>query len=429
MWRSFRVGSLFGIPIKLDLTFLLILPVFAWLIGAGVEPVTEILNAMGGEIALEAVAGSPTQWILGFVAAVGLFVGVLLHELGHSLVARRLGYPIDSITLWLFGGLARLTEFPEDWRQEFAIAIAGPIVSVAVGVLGYLAFLAVPANLDAVAFVLGYLGVLNVALAGFNMLPAFPMDGGRILRALLGRTRSFARATEIAAGVGKLFAFLFGLFGLFQFDFILVGIAIFIYVAATSEARQVRMRAAFEGISVRDVMTPVEQLRIVESNTSVADLLERMFRERHTGYPVVENGHPVGVVTLEDAKAVDPVERHAFTVADVMSREPVTIHADEEASAALSRMQSQSVGRLLVMHDSVLAGVISQTDLMRVLDVVQSGSRNLADRATNPRNGPGADPESGPGTDPGDYPGTDPRSHGDCDPEGGQDRPPFERGP
>ena len=429
MWRSFRVGSLFGIPIKLDLTFLLILPVFAWLIGAGVEPVTEILNALGGDIALEEVAGSPTQWILGFVAAVGLFVGVLLHELGHSLVARRLGYPIDSITLWLFGGLARLTEFPEDWRQEFAIAIAGPIVSVAIGVLGYLAFLAVPSNLDAVAFVVGYLGVLNVALAGFNMLPAFPMDGGRILRALLARKRSFVRATEIAAKVGKLFAFLFGLFGLFQLDFILVGIAIFIYIAATSEARQVTMKAAFEGISVGEVMTPAARLRTVESNTSVADLLERMFRERHTGYPVVENGHPVGVVTLEDAKAVDPLERHAFTVADVMSRDPVTIGADEGAGDALSRMQSQKVGRLLVMRDGVFAGLLSQTDLMRVLDVVQSTSMNREGRAGGPEagleTGPGAgsepEPEGGWKRDPDGGPGTDPES--------GQDRPPFERGP
>lgn len=170
MPRSFRIGSLFGIPIKLDLTFLLVLPLFAYLIGAQIEPVAGLLNdGLAAGIDVGAITSGPMPWILGLAAAIGLFVGVVLHELGHSLTAQRYGFPIDSITLWLFGGIAALSEMPEDWRQEFTIAIAGPIVSVFVGVGSYALFLIVPESLDGARFVLGYLAVLNVVLAGFNM--------------------------------------------------------------------------------------------------------------------------------------------------------------------------------------------------------------------------------------------------------------------
>ncbi|MCH7661808.1 MAG: M50 family metallopeptidase, partial [Euryarchaeota archaeon] len=136
MFKSFRIGSLFGIPIKLDVSFLLILPIFAWLIGAQIELLVGPLNAVFGT-GLDAapLTAGYRPWILGLTAAIGLFVGVVFHELGHSLVAIRYGYPIDSITLWIFGGLAQLTDQPDDWKQEFLIAIAGPIVSILVGVV------------------------------------------------------------------------------------------------------------------------------------------------------------------------------------------------------------------------------------------------------------------------------------------------------
>ncbi|MCL7417269.1 MAG: site-2 protease family protein, partial [Halalkalicoccus sp.] len=131
MFKSFRIGSLFGIPIKLDVSFLLILPIFAWLIGAQIELLVGPLNAVFGT-GLDAadLTTGYRPWLLGLAAALGLFAGVILHELGHSLVAIRYGFPIDSITLWIFGGLAQLSEQPEDWKQELLIAIAGPIVSV-----------------------------------------------------------------------------------------------------------------------------------------------------------------------------------------------------------------------------------------------------------------------------------------------------------
>jgi Zn-dependent protease/CBS domain-containing protein len=387
--RSFKIGSAFGIPIKLDLTFLLILPVFAWIIGSQVGEWVDILNQLWG---VGLTVGPLTQgsmpWVLGAVAAVGLFVGVVLHELGHSLVAMRFGFPIDSITLWIFGGIASLTDQPEDWLEEFLIAIAGPAVSIALGVLSFAALYVVPAGMDAARFVVGYLALMNIVLAAFNLLPGFPMDGGRVLRALLARTRPFAQATQTAAEVGKLFALLLGLFGLLQFNIILIGIAFFIYIGATSEAQQTVLAATFRDVQVRDVMTSAADLKTVERDDSVADLLDRMLEERHTGYPVVEDGTLVGIVTLDDAREVSTVERDAYRVEDVMSDEVTTIPADSAAMDAFERLQQNDIGRMPVVDaNGDLAGIISRTDLMTAFNIIQSSGR-LEEEVTTDRQQP-----------------------------------------
>lgn len=376
--RRFRIGSAFGIPIQLDLTFLLILPLFAWIIGSQVTQTVDLLNRAGAGLDAAALTAGSLPWILGVAAAVGLFAGVVLHELGHSLVARRYGFPIDSITLWLFGGIAQLTEMPEDWRQELTIAIAGPVVSILLGVVSYVAFVAVPGSTDtgfqAARFVLGYLALMNVALAGFNLLPGFPMDGGRVLRALLARTRPFARATELAAEVGKGFAILLGLFGLIPpFNPLLIGLAFFIYIGAESESRQTVMRAAFEGVTVSDVMTPAERVTTVDPEMSVSELVQTMFRERHTGYPVAVGGDIVGLVTLDDARAVRDVERDAYRVKDVMTTELYTVSPDDDVMTALTELEENGVGRLLVLdEDDQFHGLLTRTDIMTALTIIKS---------------------------------------------------------
>ncbi|WP_436929948.1 site-2 protease family protein [Halosimplex halobium] len=386
--RRFRLGSAFGIPIDVDLTFLLVLPLFAWAIGSQIGRYVEIVNDLfGSSIPVDTLTTSTELSLaLGLVAALGLFVGVVLHELGHSLVAMRYGFPISSITLWIFGGIAQLDEMPEDWRQELFIAIAGPVVSVALGAVSYAAFLAVPAGeslgLAAAAFVLGYLALMNVVLAAFNLLPGFPMDGGRVLRALLNRTRPYARATEIAAEVGKVFAILLGLFGLFGGGgLFLVAIAFFIYIGAASEAQQTVMRAAFEGVTVADVMTPADRVTAVEDDLSVAELIETMFRERHTGYPVERDGEIVGLVTLEDARAVREVERDAYRVEEVMSTDLYTVAPDDDVMTALEELDSHAVGRLLVMEDDEFVGLITRTDIMSALSIIKSSGRYQSEPA------------------------------------------------
>ena len=378
--RGIRLGSIFGIPIKLDATFLLILPVFAYLIGTDVTTLVEqVFNpTFGAGIDPAVLTQGYTPFVLGAAAAIGLFACVLLHELGHSVVAMYYGYEIDSITLWLLGGVAQFVEMPEDWKIELQVAVAGPIVSVAVGVLAYAGFTLVAGGGQPIAtFLLGYLMLANVVLAVFNMLPGFPMDGGRVLRALLARTRTHARATQIAAEVGKGFAVLLGLLALFSGpNLLLLALAFFIYIGAAGEAQQTVLKAAFQGVTVGDVMTGAADLHTVSPDDSVADLMSRMFRERHTGYPVVENGDLVGMVTLGDAQSVDEVERDAMRVDDVMATDIYTATPETDAMDALQTMQQEGVGRLPVVDaDGELCGIISRTDLMTAFDIIQqSGS-------------------------------------------------------
>jgi Zn-dependent protease/CBS domain-containing protein len=371
--RGIRIGSAFGIPIKLDITFLIVLPLFAWLIGSDVGNLATVLNGMfGSAMPVDALTAGSTPWLLGGAAATGLFLCVLLHEFGHSLVAMRYGYHIESITLWLFGGVARFTEMPENWKQEFTIAVAGPLVSVALGALSYLAFLVVPGALPTVQFVLAYLALTNVALAVFNMLPGFPMDGGRVLRALLARRRPHARATQIAAEVGKLFAVVLAIVGLFA-NLFLVALAFFIYIGASGEAQQTVMKAAFQDVTVGDIMTPASELQTVTADTSITTLTDRMFRERHTGYPVLRQGNLVGMVTLDDTREVREVERDAYRVEDVMATDLVTISPDADAMDAISMMQREKVGRLPVVDEAgELVGLISRSDLVTAFNIIRT---------------------------------------------------------
>lgn len=375
MFKSYQIGTIYGIPFKLDITFLVILPVFAGLLGAQIETVIPMFNdTFGTTIDAAALTTGIMPWLVGFVAALVLFTCVTLHELGHSAVALSFGYEVESITLWLLGGIAKPAEIPRDWKQEFWIAVGGPAVNVVIVTGCAIGFVVLP-SVDVVVFLLLYLGLLNVGLATFNMLPAFPLDGGRVLRALLARNRSYLDATRIAARVGKGFALLLGLFGLLTLDFILMAIALFVYIAATSETRQVVFAAAFEGISMADVMTPADELETVESDLSLDVFLDVMFEDRHIGYPVLDQGGFVGIVTLED---VQSARGPAGTVADVMT--PVedlqTVTPDTEVMGAFRTLGDNDFGRLPVVDDAGrLRGLVTRTDLMRAFKIVTEQQR------------------------------------------------------
>ncbi|MFP4632733.1 MAG: CBS domain-containing protein [Halobacteriales archaeon] len=374
---NYRLFSVMGIPIRVNVTLLAFLPVIVWLIGSGVsdpegaEIWADMLTSMSGhEVTAESLNTGNTPWLLGAFAAVGLFFGITVHELGHSYVALRYELPISSITLWIFGGMAQMEENPDDWRQEFWIAIAGPVTSVFVALGFYLLLSVVPA-VPEVIFVVGWLAVMNVVLAVFNLIPAFPMDGGRVLRALLARNQPYARATATAANVAKVLAILMGVVGVLA-NPILVLIALFVYVAATSETRMTAISEALDGVSVRDLMT--SDVDVVSPETSLEDLAERMMFERHTGYPVVDSaGDVVGIVTLSDLREVSPESRASTYVEDVMTSEVISVEPGDEAFDALMAIGRNNVGRVVVESDGVLEGIISRTDIMHALDVMQSG--------------------------------------------------------
>lgn len=375
MFKSYRVGTLLGIPFKLDITFLLILPIFAWIIGIQVDVVVPMLNdAFGTSIDPEPLTGGMRPYLVGLAAALLLFACVTLHELGHSVAAMHYGYDIDSITLWLLGGIAKFSEFPRNWRHEFVIAIAGPIVNILILFVGVVLLLVMP-PVDVLVFLVLYLAILNVALAAFNMLPAFPLDGGRVLRALLARNRSYLQATRQAAGVGKGFAILLGFLGLLMLDFILMAIALFVYIAATSETRHMMLDAAFDGVVIEDVMTPADELTTIEVDVPLEDFLDVMLEDRHVGYPVLDSGTFVGLVTLSD---VQSTQRSNGVVAAAMTNtdDLETVGPDTPVMDAFQTLSQSNVGRLPVVdEEGSLVGLVTRTDLMRAFKIVMEQQR------------------------------------------------------
>ena len=373
--RSYRLLSIWGIPIRVNTSLLIFLPILAWLIGSGGQieiyaGLIERVTGVGFDLARLRAGSMP--WLIGVVAAVGLFVSVTIHELGHSWVAMRYGIEIESITLWILGGLASLKTFPKEWNREFWIAIAGPVTSVLVAVVCYVAVLVMPESLQIPRFVFGWLAIVNVTLAVFNLLPAFPMDGGRILRALLARSRPYGTATRLAARVGVGFAFLFAIVAVLNFQIILLLLAFFIYGAATTESKAVLLDELLEGITVGDIMT--RDPARVSLSTTIDEFGEQMLRDRQTVHLVVdESGAPVGIVTLDDLKKARRGD-HATTVGDIV-RDVPRVDPDADAFDTLVELQSTGAVDALIQHDGELLGVLSEADYAHAM-TIQRGFRS-----------------------------------------------------
>lgn len=374
--RNYDIGNIWGIPIRVNVSLLIFLPILAYLIGSGEQIELYagfIADLTGDELSVEALVEA--RWTVGVLAALGLFAGVLLHELGHSYVAMRYGIGISSITLWIFGGVAALESMPKEWNREFWIAIAGPVVSVAVGVFCLVALQFVPASVPVLVFVVGWLGMVNILLAVFNMVPAFPMDGGRILRALLARNRPHASATKIAASVGVGFSFVFMIFGALSFNIILVLIGVFVYGAAKGEARVTAIAEALEGFYVKDVVRrdPVT----LSPDTTIDELTERVFESRMTAFPVVEDDDYVGFVTIDDVRGVE--DRSGTKVGDVMRKSDVVVSSDTSAFDGFVELSTARVDYATVERDGDAVGVVTISDFLEVMRIATVGGRSAPD--------------------------------------------------
>lgn len=361
--RNYTITSVWGIPIRINVSLIVFLPILAWLIGSGGQITVYaglIERYMGVTLDIGVLRAGSMPWVIGIIAAIGLFVSVTLHELGHSWVALRYGLEIESITLWILGGIAALKTIPREWDREFWIAIAGPITSVLVGMVCWIGTLAIPRSLPVIQFVVGWLAIVNITLAVFNLLPAFPMDGGRILRAILARHRPYASATRIAGRIGVIFALLFAVVGVLGFNLILILLALFIYGAATTESRTVLLDELLEGITVGDIMTRDPQT--VEADSTVTAFGNRMLRERQTIFPVTDDsGTIVGVVSVNDLQRVKPADRDTTRVEAVMREVPrITSSADAfDTLAVLAQFGSKNA---LVEENGVIVGVLSEAD-------------------------------------------------------------------
>lgn len=372
--------NLLGVPVLLDYSFLLILPLFAYLIGSQLGVYAQVLASAGVDIDPSGLTTGNTRWLLGGIGALGLFLSVLVHELGHAVVARLYGVKTLEIRLWFLGGVARLEAMPRGRGAEAVVAVAGPITSLIIGILLWLALPLAVGN-PGFAIVVSYLAVTNVALAIFNMLPALPLDGGRILRGLLELFMPHLRATSVAATVSAAVAILLGLYGFFSMNLLLVVLAFFVYNAGRAEAQAAVITDALEGKSVADIMTP--EPMTMDLGMPLEQFVRMANYRQHPGYPVVDgSGELRGYARIVDAQellaeedvgseAPGGAEFTGRTIADIL-RPAETISVTESALAALTRIAEGELGRLVVLDQvGAMVGVVGKRDVIRLLQGAQ----------------------------------------------------------
>jgi len=375
MGGNFSFGRVGGIDVRLHWSLLAVFILIVWSLADGVFPSQN-----------EGLSGR-TYLAMALVAAVLFLASVLLHELGHSWVARREGIEVDSITLWLFGGVAEFKDRFASAGAEFRVAVSGPLISIGLGVGFMLIALAgLPSAVDGVAAWLGY---INLILAAFNLLPASPLDGGRVLHAGLWRARTdFAWATRVASEIGQTFAYLFIALGLVMFVFqgSFSGawhafIGWFLLQGARAEARYVATEQALAGLRVRDLM--VRNPATVDAGSTIGRFMDDVaWSQRFTTYPVLDEGRPVGLLAFASVAAVPRSEWDTRRVRDTMIPldEVPLLTEDETAVDALADLSAPTANRGLVIDNGHLAGLVSITDLARALEVGRKPAQTVGDQ-------------------------------------------------
>lgn len=376
---SLRIGRLFGIPILLHWTFLLVIPLLAYIIGSEIDDTTQMLqgflNLLGIQMQINTslILSGFMPWILGTIVTLGLFSGVLVHELAHCLVARSKGIKMQSITLLMFGGVSQMDEGIPEPRTELPMALAGPVTSLIFGLVCCGLIYLVPGMTSDTAvqgvlvFLFGYIGVLNILLFAFNLIPAFPMDGGRVLRAVLASRMPLDRATRIAANVGKAFAVTFGIVGLIFLSPFLILIALFVYIGAGLESTAVQYNVLLRDVVVGDMMS--SPVITVPSNMPLTKVIDMMYSSKHLGFPVVERDTLVGMVTLVDVNRTSPIDREAMQVKDVMTRNLITLPPSASVIDALRIMSIRNIGRIPIVTDNQIVGIVTRTDILKVTEL------------------------------------------------------------
>jgi len=366
--RAITLVKLFGFEVKIDLSWLILGLLITWTLAQGFFP-----NSYKG---LEPAV----YWAMGVAAAVGLLISIVFHELWHSLIARRFGLPMKGITLFIFGGVAEMTEEPPSPKAEFFMAAAGPVSSIVLGaaLVGVSMFGQSTGWPKPFVGVSNYLGFLNLMLAGFNLIPAFPLDGGRVLRAVLWGWKDNLRwATRIASGIGAAFGLILVFIGAIRFisgniigGIWLFLIGMFLRGASRSALTQLTLQQAFQGERVRKYMKddPVT----VSPDISVQDFVEDyVFKYHFKMFPVVDGGRLAGCATLNQVKGIPREEwtrRRVSELSAACSKEN-TVSADDQVLTALGQMSRTNASRLIVVDGEKLVGVITLKDIMKVLSL------------------------------------------------------------
>jgi len=366
---SLKLGRILRIPVRIHYTLWLVFLLITWSLAAGYMP----QQYPGLDIA--------TYWAIGVASAVLLFMSVLIHELAHSYIARKNGLPIARITLFFFGGVSEIREEPKNPRLEVKMAAAGPMTSFVIAaifaVLWYLNLMV--RGWVGLTATLQYAAMINALLGGFNLVPAFPLDGGRVLRgAIWSKSANLLRATNLASRIGEAFAYAMmmgGLLAIFLGDLIngiwFLFLGWFLRSGSEASKNQTVISEALARLRVGDIMT--RELLTVTPDLTVQQLVSEYFLvHAHGGYPVVRNGTLLAIVTLQCVRALARDRWNSTTVSDVMvSCEPaVTIQPEVAAADAMAKMARQRLGRLLVTDTTgQLVGIVTNGDLMRATQV------------------------------------------------------------
>ena len=364
---SWRIGSIAGIPLYIHATFLLII---VWV-------------AVAHWMSDQSVAGT----VLGVLFVLALFACVVLHELGHALAARRYNIRTRDITLLPIGGLARLERMPDKPSEELRVALAGPAVNVAIAGLLYMGLQLTTGlgPLSRLSVVEGSffqrLMIVNVFLVLFNLLPAFPMDGGRVLRAILATRLDYVRATQVASTVGQAMALLFGFVGFFTNPF-LIFIALFVWIGAAQESSMVQMRSSLAGIPVnRAMLTDFETLQATDT---LEDAVRLILAGSQQDFPVYEHGRLAGVLTRADLVKALAQKPGQTPVADAMRRDFQIVDAHEMLESAFSKLNQCACNTLPVTRDGQLVGLLTTENfgefmmIQAALGAASRGSRQAA---------------------------------------------------
>jgi Zn-dependent protease/predicted transcriptional regulator len=372
---NLTIGRFGGVEVRLHWSLLAVFALIVWSLADGIFPSQNPGLSDG------------TYLGIAIVAAFLFLASILLHELGHSWVARREGIEVDSITLWLFGGVAQFKDRFRSPGTEFRVAISGPLVSIGLGVLFMLIAVAgLPTEVDAGAAWLGY---INLILAAFNLLPASPLDGGRVLHAALWRAKGdYAWATRVASEIGQGFGYLFIALGLAMFVFQgsfsgawLAFIGWYLLQGAKAEARYVATEQALGGLRVRDLMVrhPVS----VDADSTIGRFMDDVASsQRFTTYPVLEGGRPVGLLAFASVATVPRSDWDTRRVRDTMIPLDEVPQLTEDALIVDALEELSAGNRGLVVDKGHLAGLLSITDIARALEVGRSPAQGPLPRPT-----------------------------------------------
>ena len=371
---SLRIGRLFGIPILLHWTFLLIIPLFAYIIGSQIDATTDMLREIFGiGIDTTIIIGGYMPWILGTVVALGLFFGVLVHELAHSLVARSKGIKMQSITLLMFGGVAQMDEGTPEPRTELPMALAGPITSLIFGLVCCgLVYITPGMTRTRHCRACTYIHLRVPRRAQHHPLCLQPdprISHGRRpgTRAVLAARMPLDRATRIAANVGKAFAVIFGIVGLYFFSPFLILIALFVYIGASMESTAVQYNVLLRDVTVGNMMSA--PVATVPANLPLSKVIEMMYSSKHLGFPVIERDTLVGMITLADVNRTSSIDREAMQVKDVMTRDVIVLPPTAPVMDALRIMSTRNIGRIPIVQEDRIVGIVTRTDILKVTEL------------------------------------------------------------